>query len=30
MILMNGSMPLAVLEDVVQEWIKAQQAKPSA
>jgi uncharacterized protein (DUF885 family) len=29
-ILMNGPMPLAVLEDVVQEWIKAQQAKPSA
>jgi uncharacterized protein (DUF885 family) len=26
-ILMNGSMPLAVLEDVVREWIKAQQAK---
>jgi len=29
-VLMNGSMPLAVLEDVVQEWIKAQQAKPFA
>jgi uncharacterized protein (DUF885 family) len=29
-VLMNGSMPLAVLEDVVQEWIKAEQAKPSA
>jgi uncharacterized protein (DUF885 family) len=29
-ILMNGAMPLAVLEDVVQEWVKAQQAKPSA
>ncbi len=25
-ILMNGSMPLAVLEDVVREWIKTQQA----
>lgn len=29
-ILMNGSMPLAVLEDVVQEWIKTQQAAPAA
>ena len=29
-ILMNGSMPLAVLEDVVRGWIKAQQAKPDA
>ena len=29
-ILMNGSMPLAVLEDVVQGWIKTQQAKPDA
>jgi uncharacterized protein (DUF885 family) len=29
-ILMNGSMPLAVLEDVVQEWIKTQQAGPAA
>jgi len=27
-ILMNGSMPLAVLEDVVQGWIKTQQAGP--
>ena len=29
-ILMNGSMPLAVLEDVVRGWIKTQQAKPDA
>ena len=29
-ILMNGSMPLAVLEEVVREWIKAQQAGPPA
>jgi uncharacterized protein (DUF885 family) len=29
-ILMNGSMPLAVLEDVVQEWIKTQQAASAA
>ncbi len=29
-ILMNGSMPLAVLEDVVREWIKTQQAGPAA
>jgi uncharacterized protein (DUF885 family) len=28
-ILMNGSMPLAVLEEVVREWIKTQQAKPA-
>jgi uncharacterized protein (DUF885 family) len=27
-ILMNGSMPLAVLEDVVREWIETQQARP--
>ncbi|MDQ1243536.1 MAG: hypothetical protein QG550_2789 [Pseudomonadota bacterium] len=29
-VLMNGSMPLAVLEDVVREWIKLQQATPAA
>lgn len=29
-ILMNGSMPLAVLEDVVREWIKTQPAAPAA
>ncbi len=29
-ILMNGSMPLAVLEDVLRDWIKTQQAKPAA
>jgi uncharacterized protein (DUF885 family) len=29
-ILMNGSMPLAVLEDVVQDWIKTRQATPAA
>jgi uncharacterized protein (DUF885 family) len=29
-ILMNGSMPLAVLEEVVREWIKAQQGKAPA
>jgi uncharacterized protein (DUF885 family) len=29
-ILMNGSMPLAVLEDVVREWVKTQQATPAA
>ncbi len=29
-ILMNGSMPLAVLEDVVREWIKDQQGTPAA
>ena len=29
-ILMNGSMPLAVLEDVVREWIKTQQGTPAA
>ena len=29
-ILMNGSMPLAVLEDVVQDWIKTRQAAPAA
>ncbi|MGB7740092.1 MAG: DUF885 domain-containing protein [Steroidobacteraceae bacterium] len=29
-ILMNGSMPLAVLEEVVQGWIKTQQASPAA
>ncbi len=29
-ILMNGSMPLAVLEEVVQQWIKAQQLAPAA
>jgi uncharacterized protein (DUF885 family) len=28
-VLMNGSMPLAVLEDVVREWIKTQQATPA-
>jgi len=28
-VLMNGSMPLAVLEEVVREWIKAQQTQPS-
>jgi uncharacterized protein (DUF885 family) len=28
-ILMNGSMPLAVLEDVVREWVKTQQARPA-
>jgi hypothetical protein len=27
---MNGSMPLAVLEDVVQGWIETQQASPAA
>ena len=27
-ILMNGSMPLAVLEDVVREWVKTQQGEP--
>jgi uncharacterized protein (DUF885 family) len=29
-ILMNGSMPLAVLEEVVREWIKVQQGKAPA
>ncbi len=29
-ILMNGSMPLAVLEDVVREWIATQREKPAA
>jgi uncharacterized protein (DUF885 family) len=29
-ILMNGSMPLAVLEDVVRQWIKTQPAAPAA
>jgi uncharacterized protein (DUF885 family) len=29
-ILMNGSMPLAVLEDVVREWIKAQQDRAAS
>jgi uncharacterized protein (DUF885 family) len=29
-ILLNGSMPLAVLEDVVREWIREQQARPAA
>ena len=29
-VLMNGSMPLAVLEDVVQEWIRTQPAAPAA
>jgi uncharacterized protein (DUF885 family) len=29
-ILMNGAMPLAVLEEVVREWIKAQQGKAPA
>jgi len=29
-ILMNGSMPLAVLEDVVREWVKTRAAKPAA
>ena len=29
-ILLNGSMPLAVLEDVVREWIREQQAPPAA
>jgi uncharacterized protein (DUF885 family) len=29
-ILMNGSMPLAVLEDVVQEWIRTQKGSPAA
>ena len=29
-VLLNGSMPLAVLEDVVREWIRAQQAQPAA
>lgn len=29
-ILMNGSMPLAVLEDVVQDWINTQQGSPAA
>jgi uncharacterized protein (DUF885 family) len=29
-ILMNGSMPLAVLGDVVQEWIKTRKAPPAA
>lgn len=29
-VLLNGSMPLAVLEDVVHEWIREQQAKPAA
>jgi uncharacterized protein (DUF885 family) len=28
-ILMNGSMPLAVLEEVVRKWIKTQLAKPA-
>jgi uncharacterized protein (DUF885 family) len=28
-ILLNGSMPLAVLDDVVQEWIKQRQAQPA-
>jgi uncharacterized protein (DUF885 family) len=30
LVLMNGSMPLAVLEDLVQEWIMAQQGTPDA
>ena len=30
LILMNGSMPLAVLEDVVREWVKTQQGMPAA
>jgi uncharacterized protein (DUF885 family) len=30
LVLMNGSMPLAVLEELVQEWIKARQGTPSA
>jgi uncharacterized protein (DUF885 family) len=29
-VLLNGSMPLAVLEDVVHEWIRQQQAQPGA
>jgi uncharacterized protein (DUF885 family) len=29
-ILMNASMPLAVLEDVVQDWINTQQGSPAA
>jgi len=29
-ILMNGSMPLAVLEDVVREWIKTQQGRSAS
>lgn len=29
-ILMNGSMPLAVLEDVVREWLRTQLAAPAA
>jgi uncharacterized protein (DUF885 family) len=30
LVLMNGSMPLAVLEDLVHEWIMAQQGTPDA
>ena len=30
LVLMNGSMPLAVLEELVQEWIKTRQGTPSA
>jgi uncharacterized protein (DUF885 family) len=29
-VLLNGSMPLAVLEDVVQEWIKQRKQQPAA
>jgi uncharacterized protein (DUF885 family) len=29
-LLLNGSMPLAVLEDVVHEWIREQRSQPAA